>query len=207
MTDLILHVDANFESPWAMCAFVALEEKGLPYQLNRVTLSKKETFSPTYRARTNRVPALQRGDYWLAESTAICEYLAENYPFPRYPRLYPENLDERGICRELQSWFRSDLQALRQERPTDTLWLEPVTTPLTTAGLDAKQRLISAVSALIGDKTTLFAQWCIADAEVALMLQRLNLGDVALPPALKAYAEANWRRPSLAKWNALPRSA
>ncbi len=207
MTDLVLHVNSNFDSPWAMSAFVALEEKGLPYTLNAVSLAKKETFAPTFRARTNRIPALQRGEYWLAESTAIEEYLAENFPFPRYPRLFPENLDQRGTCRELQAWFRSDLQALRQERPTDTIWFKRSTAALSPAALDAKQRLMSAVSELVGEKTTLFDQWCIADADLALMLQRLNLGGESLPPALKAYAEANWRRPSIAKWNALPRPA
>ena len=44
MTDaLTLHVDANYDSPWAMSAFVALEEKQLPYTLATKVLSKKET--------------------------------------------------------------------------------------------------------------------------------------------------------------------
>jgi glutathione S-transferase len=205
VTELTLHVDANYESPWAMSAFVALEEKGLPYTLKTHLLSKKETFASTFGARTNRVPALQRGDYWLAESTAICEYLAENFPFPKYPRIYPENLDQRGTCRELQSWVRSDLMALRQERSTQTIWFEHTRTPLTPAGVEARDRLIGVVSKLVGDRTTLFEKWCIADADVALMLQRLNLNGDALPPALVRYVEANWQRPSVAKWNALPR--
>jgi hypothetical protein len=38
------------------------------------------------------------------------------------------------------------------------------------------------------------------------MLQRLNLNGDELPAPLKAYAEANWARPSVAKWLAHPRS-
>ncbi len=207
MTELTLHVDANYESPWAMSAFVALEEKGLPYTLKAHVLSKKETFAIGFGARTNRIPALQRGGYWLAESTAIAEYLAENFPFPKYPRLYPENLDQRGTCRELQSWIRSDLMPLRQERSTDTIWFAHATTPLSAAAVEAKDRLIAIVAKLIGDRTTLFDSWCIADADVALMLQRLNLNGEVLPPAITRYAEENWKRPSIAKWNALPRAA
>lgn len=33
MSELTLYVDANYESPWALTAFVALEEKQLPYRL------------------------------------------------------------------------------------------------------------------------------------------------------------------------------
>jgi glutathione S-transferase len=208
MSDLTLYVDANYDSPWAMSAFVALEEKGLPYQLKTVTLSKRETFGPGYGARTRRVPALRKGDFWLAESTAIAEYLAETYPFPKHPRLFPENLEQRAVCRELQAWLRSDLTAVRQERPTTTVWFERATTPLSPAAQEATGRLLEAIDPLLVEgRTTLFDAWCIADSDLALMLQRLNLNGTPLPAKVKAYAEAQWQRPSVAKWNALPRGA
>jgi glutathione S-transferase len=206
MNSLSLYVDDTFISPWAMSAFVACEEKRVPYTLVTLSLAKKETFAPTYLARTRRLPALRRGDYWLSESAAICEYLAENYPFPAHPRLYPENLDQRGVCRELQHWLRTDLQALRQERPTTSVWGPRVATPLSAEAQAAAARLVNAVTPLLAHGgPTLFDQWCIADAELALALQRLNLNGDALPATLKDYAEGLWRRPSLAKWNALPR--
>ena len=86
MSELTLYVDANYESPWALSAFVALEEKQLPYALETKELSKKETFAAGYGARTHKIPALRRGDFWLAESVAIAEYLAESFPFPGHPR-------------------------------------------------------------------------------------------------------------------------
>lgn len=206
MSDLTLYVDANYDSPWAMSAFVALEEKGLPYQLKTVTLSKKETQRPEYGARTRRVPALRRADFWLAESTAIAEYLAETYPFPKHPRLFPEDLEQRAVCRELQAWLRSDLAVVRQERPTSTIWFERAPAPLSPAAQEAVARLLEAIEPLIAEgRTTLFDAWCIADTDLGLMLQRLNLNGAPLPAKVKAYAEAQWRRPSVAKWNALPR--
>lgn len=205
MSELTLHVDAGFISPWALTAFVALEEKRLPYTLSVRALDKKETFAADYLARTQRVPALQRGDFWLAESTAIAEYLAESFPYPLHPRLYPENLEKRGTCRELQAWLRTDLQALREERTSTTLWGARASKPLSDAAKQAAQRLFHVVAPLVGEKTTLFDAWCIADVDVALALQRLNLNGDEVPPALKAYAEANWQRPSVAKWNALKR--
>ncbi len=208
MSELTLYVDANYESPWALTAFAALEEKQLPYRLVTRQLSKRETFGPGYGARTKRVPALQRGDFWLAESVAIAEYLAESFPYPAHPRLFPENLEERATCRELQHWLRTDFMALREQRPTTTLWFSRATTPLTAGAQDALARLLEGIEPLLAHgRPTLFGQWCIADVDLAVMLQRLNLNGTALPPQVKAYAEANWLRPSVAKWNALPRAA
>ena len=205
---LTLYVDANYDSPWAMSAFVALEEKQLPYTLQTRVLSKKETFGADYKARTHRVPALQRGDFWLAESTAIQEYLAESFPFPKHPRLYPENLEQRATCREVQHWLRTDLLALRQERPTTTLWFARATTPLSAAAQEAAKRLVDVASGLLSHgRTTLFESWCVADVDLALMLQRLVLNGEAVPEVLVKYAKANWERPSLAKWHALPRGS
>lgn len=208
MDSLTLYVDANYDSPWAMSAFVALEEKHLPYELVTKVLSKKETFAADYGARTKKIPSLRRGDFWLAESMAISEYLAESFPFPKHPRLYPENLEERATCREVQLFLRTDLMAIRQERPTTTIWFSRATTPLSAEAEAAVKRLVEAVEPLLAHgRPTLFGSWCIADPDLAVMLQRLNLNGTTLPPKLKAYAEANWLRPSVAKWNALPRGA
>lgn len=202
MDALTLYVDGFFISPYALSAFVALEEKGLPYTLKPVRLNKQEHRQPGYRAHTGRVPCLQHGDYWLAESSAICEYLAETFPFPKYPRLYPEDLKQRGICREIQAWVRSDLMPIREERSTHTVWYEPAKAPLSPAAKAAADRLISVADGLIAEgKTTLFDAWCIADTDLAMMLQRLNASGDPLPKKLKAYAEAQWQRPSVRKWN------
>jgi len=208
MSELTLFVDANYESPLALTAFVALEEKQLPYALETKVLSKKETFAAGFQSRTKKIPALRRGDFWLAESMAIAEYLAESFPFPKHPRLYPENLEERATCREVQLYLRTDFMPVRMERPTTTLWFKRATEPLTPAAKESAARLVEAVEPLLAHgRPTLFTNWCIADTDLGLVLQRLNLNGETLPPKLKAYAEANWQRPSVAKWNALPRGA
>lgn len=202
MEPLTLYVDGFFISPYALSAFVALEEKGLPYTLKPVRLNKQEHRQNDYRAHTGRVPSLQHGDYWLAESSAICEYLAETFPFPKYPRLYPEDLKERGICREIQAWVRSDLMPIREERSTHTIWYDHTHKPLSTAAKVAVDRLYKVADGLISEgKTTLFGAWCIADTDLGMMLQRLNLNGDPMPAKLKAYAEAQWQRPSVKKWN------
>lgn len=208
MDKLTLYVDSHWISPYAMTAFVALEEKGLAYEVREVSLARGE--QRTYGARTGRVPALQHGDYWLAESLAIAEYLAETFPYPHAAptMLFPADFRERGICREVMSWLRSDLAALREERPTHSIFYERATTPLSSAGEEAAARLVTACGRLIDPaRTTLFEKWCIADPDLALMIQRLHLNGHPLPPEMVAYAEANWQHPAVQKWCAHPRPA
>ena len=207
MDALVLHIDSFWISPYAMSAFVALEEKQLSYTLHEVSLANGEQKAPAYLARTRRVPALQHGDYWLAESIAIAEYLAETFPCTpgstmSRPRIFPADLKERGICREVMGWVRSDLGPIREERSTHTIWYEPTTKPLSPAAEQAKAKLVAACDRLIDEgRTTLFKEWCIADADLTVMLQRLHRNGDALPKKLCAYADANWQRPSLHKWN------
>lgn len=200
--DLTLFVDRFWISPYALSAFVALEEKGLAYDVVEVGLDRKEHQKPGYQAHTGRVPALKHGDFWLAESSAIAEYLAESFPFPKYPRLFPENLQQRGICREIQAFVRSDLMPIRSERSTHTVWYAHTDKPLSDEAKRAAERLFKAADQWVPDgKTQLFDAWCIADVDLAMMLQRLNLNGDPVPAKLKAYAEAQWQRPSVKKWN------
>ena len=206
MDTLTLYVDGFYISPYALSAFVALEEKGLPYRIEEVSLPEQQQKDASYRARTGRVPALKHGEYWLAESQAIAEYLAETFPFPHHPRLFPADLKERGICREVQAWLRSDLMPIREERSTETVWYRKSDQPLSPAAQRASEKLVAVCDQLITEgRNTLFDAWCIADIDLAMMLQRLNLNGDPLPKKVRAYAEANWARPSVQKWNALPR--
>jgi glutathione S-transferase len=208
MESLTLFVDANYESPWALSAFIALEEKKLAYELKTMSLKARETLAPEFESRTKRIPSLKHQDFWLAESTAIQEYLAETFPSPQYPTLYPPAGRARAVCRELQHWVRSDLLPLRKERPTSTVWFQHTDVSLSADGLEAAHKFIEAVTPLISEsRENLFEAWCVADVDVAVMLQRLNLNGFVLPAALKRYAERQWNRPSVAKWNALPRAA
>lgn len=195
---LTLYVDAFFISPYALSSFVALEEKGLPYDLVTVPLHERAQLRPEYGARTNRVPSLRHDTLWIAESSAIAEYLED--AFPGRPRLLPADLAERAIAREIMSWVRSDLSSIRQERGTHTVFYdEPIAALSETAQRDVA-RLVRAASAWVhGD--TLFEEWCLADADLAMMLMRLRKRDAhLLPEGLVRYVDASWSRPSVQKW-------
>jgi glutathione S-transferase len=207
MSDLVLYSDAFSISPYAMSAFVALEEKGLEYQLVHVGLHRGEHQQPGYKARTGRVPSLQHGEFVLAESNAIAEYLEDAFPAPKHPRLLPADLKERATAREVMAWLRSDMLPIREERPTTSIFIKRAMQPLSEAAQAAKRRLITGCERLVtAGRPTLFGAWCLADTDLAVMLQRLNLNGDELPAALKSFAEENWKRPAVSKWLAHPRS-
>ncbi|MEB0138705.1 MULTISPECIES: glutathione transferase [unclassified Undibacterium] len=195
-----LYVDAEYSSPYAMSAFVALHEKALPFELCTLDFSARQQHAPSYAAKslTRRVPTLEHGDFSLSESSAICEYLEEVFPAVA---LYPQQLQQRARARQVQAWLRSDLMALRNERNTMAVFYGKKFPPLSTAAVAAVEQLVYVADALLGEGAEhLFGQWSIADTEMALMLNRLHLHGDALAPRLVRYAEAQWQRPSVQRW-------
>jgi glutathione S-transferase len=206
---LRLYIDRFWISPYALSNFVALEEKGLPYELVELGLDRKDHRTPAYvrDSLTGRVPALWHDGFWLSESNAINEYLAETFPAPKYPRIYPENLEERGRARQLSDWVRSDLMAIRDERSTHTVFYAPTDKPLSPAGRADAEALLRVANALIvdGRPERLFTTWCIADLDLAMMLRRLTANGEPVPDKVRAFVDAQWERPAAKKWLTHPR--
>ncbi|RFP12867.1 MULTISPECIES: glutathione transferase [unclassified Duganella] len=198
-----LYVDSLFTSPYAMSAFVALTEKGLPFTVKTVDLEAGQQKQSAYTARalTARVPALVEGDFVLTESTAITEYLEESFPAPEYIALYPKDRRQRAQARQIQAWLRSDLLPVRAERDTETVFFGKASQPLTAAGQAAAGKLIHAASQLVQEgRPNLFDTWSLADVDLTLMLNRLILNGDEVPQKLKDYAAGQWQRPSIQQW-------
>jgi glutathione S-transferase len=200
---LTLYSDSFSISPYAFSVFVALEEKGVPYTLKRVSLPDKAHHRAEYRdpSVTGRVPAIDHDGFWLAESAAIVDYLEEVFPAPQYRRALPEGPKERARARMVMHWIRSDLMPIREERATHTMFYAPADKPLSADGQAAATRLIEVASRLVPDgATTLFGAWCQADSDLAFMLHRLLLNGHDVPAKLRTFAETQWARPSVQKW-------
>ncbi|RWR01281.1 glutathione S-transferase [[Pantoea] beijingensis] len=200
---ITLWSDASFFSPYVMSVYVALTEKGLPFSIQRVSLSDREQHKPAYGSisLTQRVPALQVDDFSLSESSAIAEYLEERYPAPEYERLYPNNREKRAKAREIQAWLRSDFAPLRTERPTEVLFAGKKFAPLSTAAQQSADKLIAGVeSLLVNGQQNLFGEWSIADTDLAVMINRLALHGDVLPEKMADYAHFQWQRASVQLW-------
>jgi len=201
--DLTLYADASFASPWVFHAMVALEEKQLSYQLQAVPLPMTTEVAARFAstALLAEVPLLVHGALWLTESLAISEYLAERFPTPAHPRLFPADLAQRARARQLMSWLRTSLGALRSERPTTNVFGRPAVRPLGDAARADAAELVRVASALIAPgQTQLFATWSIADADLALALMRMIASQDQVPTHLVDYALAQWDRRSIKRF-------
>jgi glutathione S-transferase len=200
---VVLHGNDLFTSPYVFSVFVTLEEKGVPYRLELLSLERKEHARPEYAGSsiTGKVPALRHGDFWVAESSAIDEYVDEAFPPPAFPRLYPEDPRERARVRMVQAFLRTDLGPLRQERPTSTFFLGEPVKPLGPEARASADRLVAFAQAILGSAPRFVAsRFSPADADLALMLQRLLANGDPVPAALAEWTRGIWARPSIRKW-------
>jgi len=201
-----LFTDSNYVSPYAMSAYVALKEKGLPFEVVPLNLQAGEHRSSAFAelSTTQRVPTISDGGFNLSESSAICEYLDEAYPGLR---LYPTDLKAKAKAREIQAWLRSDLARLREERSTEVVFLKRSPPPLSSGAQAAADKLFNAVGRLLPPgQQTLFGEWSIADTDLALMLNRLVLAGDAVPERLAGYARHQWQRSSVQSWVQMSRN-
>jgi glutathione S-transferase len=200
----LLYVDANHHSPYAMSAWVALVEKGVAFDLERVDLAAGANRAAGYASlsATRRVPTLVHDGFALSESSAIDEYVDEAFDGPP---LYPRTPRERARARQVQAWLRSDLTAIRAERSTAFVFARPVAAPLSDAARAVADTLFAAAGAWLADGRPNLAgeAWCIADTDLALMLNRLVLAGDTVPAPLAEYARRQWSRASVQRWVAM----
>ena len=202
---MLLYVDSNFASPYALAAYVSLVEKGLPFDVKPLELYANAQMESAFATTsiTRRVPTLIHDHFSLSESSAICEYLDES---SEGTPLYPAGLRDRARARQVQAWVRSDLMPIREERPTWVVFCGSKRPALSPQATEAAQKLYAAALQLLeGSGEYLFGEWSIADLDLAMMLQRLVTHGDSVPQRLADYANHQWQRPSVQQWLNLKR--
>jgi len=202
---MLLYVDSNVASPYALAAYVSLVEKDLAFDIKSVEIfanaQKEAAFAAT--SITRRVPTLIHDHFALSESSAICEYIDESF---EGTLLYPVGLRDRARARQVQAWVRSDLMPIRDERPTFVVFCGARRPALSAQAMEASHKLFAAALQLLeGRAEFLFGDWSIADVDLAMMLQRLVAHGDPVPQRLVDYANHQWRRPSVQRWINHPR--
>lgn len=88
-------------SPYAWRVWLALEHKGIAYEMKTVSFSAGDLAKPEYVALNPRrkVPTIADGDFSLYESAAILEYLEEQYSTGKV--LFPGSVRQRAVIRRL----------------------------------------------------------------------------------------------------------
>eukprot|EP01112_Ceratiomyxa_fruticulosa_P007780 TRINITY_DN2020_c0_g1_i13.p1 TRINITY_DN2020_c0_g1~~TRINITY_DN2020_c0_g1_i13.p1 ORF type:complete len:221 (+),score=38.40 TRINITY_DN2020_c0_g1_i13:682-1344(+) len=202
---VILYGEKYSYSPFVFTVFVALREKGIPFEFVKIDLNKQEQKSADYinTSITGRVPSLTHNGFSLAESSAIVEYIEEVWPGDKYPPyLLPTDLHKRARARQILSWLRSDLSIIRDERSTNTMYFERATEPLSAKAQAAADKLIGVTQTLLSHSSGkfLFDEWTIVDADLSFMLHRLILNGDKVPQNIVDYAKANFERPTILEW-------
>jgi glutathione S-transferase len=201
--EIVLYGNDAWTSPYVFSAFVTLTEKGVPFRVEVLSLERREHERAEYAERsvTGKVPAIRHGDFWLAESSAVDEYVDEAFGPPRWPRLYPDDVRARARVRMIQAFLRSDLVPLREERSTATLFQAEPAKPFTPAGKASADRLVAFAGKVLPAGASFVAgAFSPADADLALMLQRLVANGDPCPGHLATYARSVFERPSGRAW-------
>ena len=203
MSDLVLYADSGWESPWVCHVMVALEELRVPYRLETVGLP----IAPEVRAQLQhhavlgKVPCLVDGELWLTESSAISEYLAERFAPPQHPRLLPHHRAERARVRQVMSFLRTSLHALREDRPTSSVFHRPIAKPLSDkARADAAELVRVAEAVIEPGRTTIASEWSVGDIDLSLALMRMIANGDPVPQRITDYTLAQWGRASIRKY-------
>ena len=205
---ITLYVDGYFVNQWDASVMCALEEKQLVYSTARALLRDGGGVTAALAGRTNiaRVPAMQHGDVWLSESSAIIEYLEEMFSPPAYPRLLPADLHARAKARQWMAFVRSDVMQLRIERSWwRCVYDAPDPPPLSREAERDARELVELVTRLWTQGELDPAHWNMGHADLALTLLRLWRTKYPLTDAAKTFLEVNVARPSMRAYLEHPR--
>lgn len=156
------------------------------------------------RSGIRRVPALQHGDVVITESLAIVEYLEDVFPPPMYARLLPEEPAARARARQIMSWLRSDLWALREERPWQLVVYPPASlAPLSARAAREAEELLDLIEWL--DRQGALVQWNLAHADLALTALRVARAGHPISAVVEHMIERSLQRPSVRAYLEHPR--
>lgn len=190
-------------SPFTRKALAFLSEKGLPFEHRPVA---PRSTSPEFRACSpfGKIPALEDGDFRLADSSAICHYLERKYPTPA---LFPSSVEDFARMMWFEEFndtllipaagkvfFQLVVRPNLLKEPTDMAAVEQALTNDIPPVFDYLERQISGPF-LVGDTITL------ADIAVHCIFVNLKICghplDAARWPKLGKYLAGLMARPTL----------
>ncbi len=99
---MTLHLYSLSGSPFGWKVLLALEHKGLPYQISYLSPDEGDLKTPWFRALNphSKLPVLVDGDFVIFESDAVVEYLED--AFPAFgTSLWPRDVRLRAIARRI----------------------------------------------------------------------------------------------------------
>lgn len=179
---------------------VILEEKGLPYEVNRVRIGDiwKKTPEVLEKNPLGKVPWIDDGDVRIYDSTVINEYLEERYP---EPSLLPDDPLERARVRALENYGDEIVLGGAAPRIWMPYWSPPEQRnqeDMAQARQTLESRALPFLEKTIADREYIAGAFTLADAPYMALAMVLQVDGMSLAafPRFAAYLDRLRARPS-----------
>ena len=188
-------------SSWSMRAALALYMTGAAHSEQLIRLNQANTRELMLEhSPTGKVPLLKTPHGTIADSLAIIEYLAEQFP---EAGLWPADTAARAQARSACAQMHSGFTGLRSNMPMDLRRDEALEViPVDTQGdIERIIQLLAECRAAASESGPfLFGKASAADAFFAPVAIRLRTYQVVLPPEAAAYVETIYQWPVFQRW-------
>ena len=190
-------------SSWSLRGALALELAGASYTEELIKLNQPDTRERLLKySPTAKVPLLKTEHGTIADSLAIAEYLAEQFPAAG---LWPKDIAARAQARSACAQMHSGFFALRGNMPFDLSHDAPLS-PMP-SDVQAEVERMRALWAECRAAATqagpfLFGTASLADAFFAPIAVRLRTYQVPLPAIDSAYVDTIYQWPAFKAWHA-----
>ena len=192
----MIRVHGHPLSPFVRKALLALEIKGVDYELNVVMPG---TDDPAFRSISplGKIPVLEHDDFTVPDTSVICRYIDRVYP---EPRLFPEDPKLEATATWIEEFADTRLMeacaGLFQQRflfpnmmgqPTDEAVVEHILNEQMPKVLGYMESIVPESGALVGGAVS------IADISVVTAFVQATYGDFEVDgttyPKLRAYLD------------------
>jgi len=188
-------------SSWSLRAALALELTGAPYTEELIKLGKPDTRERLLKhSPTGKVPLLKTARGTVADSLAIAEYLAEQFPSEQ---LWPTDIAARAQARSACAQMHSGFFAMRNHMPFNLSHDAPLNPVPPEVKVDVERMLAlwaECRAAATEAGPFLFGRVSLADAFFAPIAVRLRTYQVKLPAEDEAYVETVYKWPAFKAW-------
>ncbi|WP_445181189.1 glutathione S-transferase family protein [Pseudomonas sp. McL0111] len=188
-------------SSWSLRAALAVELTGAPYTEELIKLGKPDTRERLLaHSPTAKVPLLKTARGTIADSLAIAEYLAEQFPSEQ---LWPADIAARAQARSACAQMHSGFFAMRNHMPFKMSHDAPLNPVPPEVKVDIERMLaLWAECRAVATETGpyLFGRVSLADAFFAPIAVRLRTYQVKLPAEDEAYVETIYQWPAFKAW-------
>ncbi|QJP97190.1 MULTISPECIES: glutathione S-transferase family protein [Pseudomonas] len=188
-------------SSWSLRAALALELTGAPYTEELIKLGKPDTRERLLKhSPTGKVPLLKTARGTVADSLAIAEYLAEQFPSEQ---LWPTDIAARAQARSACAQMHSGFFAMRNHMPFNLSHDAPLNPVPPEVKVDVERMLAlwaECRAAATEAGPFLFGRVSLADAFFAPIAVRLRTYQVKLPAEDEAYVETVYQWPAFKAW-------